>query len=409
MNNKILINEDDLLKLYPLKMKDRIAKALQELKSANLLPLKISDSESFRHFIHLLGLRYSDGCTYKQVRNNSYSFYICFGNKTDAEIFVKDCKRIWNLDLKPHYGTRAFYVYLPASIARLMILVGSPIGRKTTKLFSVPRWIFNLPDNLKWEFLSGIFTGDGSAPILQPNLECSRSLKLSLNSEKGIVERFCKGFMGDLYILLKQLNIKSSKPDIKWKEPRIAKNSTITYPVVLRILTEKRNMIRFLKNVRYRYSVNYIKKSEFALSILEGKKQIAQMKEYLANHSQKPPRICVFLGQSRQRQLIENAADKFTEKHKTGIYKNLAKHLYLKCENVKSYHFLCNKYLSDWKYRKAFIPIDCFVELAKLCNINISDIERDIREVKFIRVHNKFAIPYNGGNNDIFRSGINCT
>ena len=107
------------------------------------------------------------------------------------------------------------------------------------------------------------------------------------------------------------------------------------------------------------------------------------------------------MGQTRQKELIENAADKVAVKCKKGIYKDLAKHLYLKCKNVNNFHFLYNKYISDWKYRRKFIPIDCVVELGKLCNKNISDIEKDIKQVKFIRVHNKYAVPYNGDEYDL--------
>ena len=35
MSEKILVNENDLLKLYNFKMKDRVIKAIKELKSAN--------------------------------------------------------------------------------------------------------------------------------------------------------------------------------------------------------------------------------------------------------------------------------------------------------------------------------------------------------------------------------------
>lgn len=389
-------------------VKPRSVKEINELENAGLLPLKTSNSEIFRHFVHLFGLRYSDGCIYRQKRNKSYTFYICFGNKNDAKNFTEDCKKIWDMDLKYHYGSRAYYVYIPASIARIMVAVGSPVGRKTSQLFRIPRWIFGLPENLKWEFISGIFTGDGSAPRLQPNIECSWSLKLSLNSEKKIVKNFRKAFMEDLWLLLNQLGIEASKPKIKWNTPRIAKNGVITYPVVLRILTKKENMIDFLENVKYRYSVNYFKKSRNSLNILKGKRQIIELRKYFANPSRKPPKICVLLGEYQQKELIETAANKFAIENNSrrGIYKSLAKHLCQKCKNVKNFHFVWNKYLSDWKYHKVFIPVDCVIEFAKLSNIKISDIEKDIKQVKFIGVHNKFAVLYRG-NNDIIRNRIN--
>jgi intein/homing endonuclease len=388
------------------KEKPKGVKAIEELKKAGLFPLRVSNSKEFSHFVHIFGFRYADGCIYYQKRNKTYTFYLCFGNKKDAENLAKDCKKIWGMDLGYFYSTGAYYVYIPASIARIMIALGSPVGRKISQLFRVPEFIFGLPDILKWEFISGIFTGDGSAPRLQPNLECSWSLKLSLNSEKKIVEKFRDGFMRDLWVLLNQLGIKSSKPEIKWNLPRISKKGVITYPVILRILTEKGNMIKFLKNVKYRYSFNYYKKSKKSLDVLRGKKQIIQLRNYLSNPYQKPPKICVYLGQPRQKELIEKAAKKLAGEKKTGIYKGLAKHLCSKCRNAKNFKFLWRKYLPDWKYREIFIPIDCVVEFSKLCNIKISEIEKEIKKVKFIKVHNKFAVPYKSGENDIIRGGI---
>jgi len=70
----------------------RSIKGLKELESMKLLPLEISDSLEFKHFMITLGLRYADGCIYNQRRNNSYTFYICFGDEIDALKFVEDSK-----------------------------------------------------------------------------------------------------------------------------------------------------------------------------------------------------------------------------------------------------------------------------------------------------------------------------
>ena len=46
----------------------RSIKGIKELENMELLPLEISDSIQFKHFIRTLGLRYSDGCIYEQKR-----------------------------------------------------------------------------------------------------------------------------------------------------------------------------------------------------------------------------------------------------------------------------------------------------------------------------------------------------
>ena len=249
----------------------RAIKGLNQLKSMKLLPLKISDSLEFRHFMRTLGLRYADGCIYKQSRNNSYTFYICFGDEIDAINFVEDSKKYWDIDLSAKYSksANAYYVYLPSSLARLMLVIGSIEGDKTDQIFNLPSWIFGLPDFLKIEFLRGLFSGDGDNPKLKSLGRAAESLRLSLSSHESIVENFRDSFMREVYYIIKSLGIQATYPDIKYNQPRISKTGRITYPVNIRILTNKENMINFLENIKYTYCNRAIIKGNFVLKALK--------------------------------------------------------------------------------------------------------------------------------------------
>lgn len=244
-------------------------KGIIELESMDLLPLTISLDKSFEHFIRTFGLRYSDGCIYHQERNNSYTGYLCFGTKEDAEWYVNDSLKIWNIKMNVHYSTRAYYVYLPASLVRLMILLGSPVGRKTSQAFSIPIWIFSLPKELKMALLDGIFAGDGSVPKLKPSQKSSESLKLQMNAEESVVKEFASGFMLDVVELLESLDVRSSKPLIKYTEPKFSKKGIITYPVNVRVFTRKDNMIKFLENIKYTYCKKGHERGKIILEILK--------------------------------------------------------------------------------------------------------------------------------------------
>lgn len=244
-------------------------KGIKELENMGLLPLYISNSKSFLQFVRTFGLRLADGCIYEQRRNNSYTGYVCFGNKEDAIKFIEDCKNAWNIDLIPHFSSDAYYTYLPASLVRLMIIMGSPVGDKTLQSFNLPQWMFQLSDKLKFVFLDGIFSGDGRVPTLKVSGLALESLNISLSSEKSVVEEFSKSFMFDLWKLIGSLGIKASKPKIMYNQHRVAKDGTITYPVSIRILTEKQNMIKFLSNVKYRYNVKGNKSVKKSLAALK--------------------------------------------------------------------------------------------------------------------------------------------
>lgn len=244
-------------------------KGIKELENMNLLPLRTSNSKSFMQFVRTFGLRFADGCVYEQKRNNSFTGYVCFGDKSDADKFAYDCRKAWNINLISHFGSKAYYIYLPASLVRLMIVTGSPVGDKTLQNFNLPKWILRLPDNLKFAFLDGIFSGDGEVPRLKKSGLASESLKISLSSEKSIAEKFSKSFMLDLWNMIASLGVKASKPKVMYNQARLGKDGITTYPVVIRILTERQNMMKFLNNVKYRYNAKGNKaliRALFALS-----------------------------------------------------------------------------------------------------------------------------------------------
>ena len=248
----------------------RSIKGLNQLESMGLLPLRIDNSLGFQHFVRSLGLRYADGCIYEQKRNNSFTFYICFGDEIDAINFISDSKKFWNIDLEYKYykEARAYYVYLPSSLARLMLAVGSVEGDKTDQNFALPKWIFNLPNNLKVEFLRGLFSGDADNPKLKSSGKSVESLRLSLSSHKNIAEKFRDGFMSDIYKLILDLGIRATPPKIMYNQPRISKEGRVTYPIVIRILTNKINIINFLENIKYTYCNRAIIKGDSILKAL---------------------------------------------------------------------------------------------------------------------------------------------
>ena len=71
--------------------------------------------------------------------------------------------------------------------------------------------------------------------------------------------------MNDVYNLIKNINIKATPPKIIYNQPRISKTGRVTYPVVIRILTEKKNILNFLEKIKYTYCNRAIKKSEIIL------------------------------------------------------------------------------------------------------------------------------------------------
>lgn len=371
-------------------------KAVKQLEHAGLLPLKINNTNSFRLFVRILGLRYADGCIYYQKRNKSYTFALYFGDIKDASKVCNDVKNIWGIEIFPSRGMNCSVVYLPASISRLAISAGSPVGSKILQDFRLPKWVFILPEELKWEFIDGLFSGDGEAPRLKSIGTCSESLKLSLNSEKSVAEKFANGFMKDVSSLLRSLNIKSNEPKIMCNQKRVSKDGTISYPIGIRILTEKENMIRFLENVSYVYCNRTSIKIKDVLEGLKGEKIIENLKQILIKDNSNSKELAVLLEKNIQKKIIEDAANIFMKNEKTssGKYKRLANFLHDSCSNLNyiKIRSLRDNYLPDWKNGKRFIPISHLKVLTRLCNLNMEDVKQNIEKVRYFKNRNKYAI-----------------
>jgi len=399
--NKEIIKESEILKSYlNFKLKTRVKKGIENLKLMKLLPLVINSSEEFRLFVRIFGFRLADGTIYQQKKNNSFTFALYFGTKDDAQWLCDDVKKIWKLIVKPNKFKKSncYVVYLPSYLARLCILVGSPIGDKTLTAFKLPSWIFDLPNNLKWEFIDGLFAGDGATPRLKPNINSSKSLKIALNSEKSLAELFKNNFMKKLKILLNSLGIKTSEPKILWNEEILAKDGRITYPISLRVLTQRDNMIKFLENVNYSYCKRGNSRREIALKVLNGLDIKDELSLFIETNGEIPPskNICVLLEKKFQYNLIESAAARFSSKNK---YTQLAIFLYNKFNRLSKIKLdsIKDSYIYDWKFGRRFIPFFYLKGLAVLAKVELDYVGQFIEKVRLLKNRNEFSFPIKAG------------
>jgi len=370
-----------------------------DLEKLNLLPLFIENTKSFRLFVKILGFRYADSCIYNQKRNRSFTFALYFGKISDAKNLCKDFYNIIGIKKEPklNKSSGTYVVYLPASFARLCICAGSPIGDKTLQSFPIPKWIFGLEDELKWEFLDGLFSGDGAAPRLKSNSNSCESLKLSLNSDERFVKKFAKQFMADTWKLIESLDVKASRPNIEWNSPTIGKDGSVTYPVTIRILTRKENMLRFLENVHYSYACGASEKTKLAINALKGENLKKDLKNFLTKNGKYALQrdMSILLQEDIQKSLIEYSANKLSQSR--GKYSKLAEFLYQDSETIKL-DSIRDKYIADWRYGKKFIPLSYVKILSKLAGFDLRYLIDKIRKVKLLRAHNKYAVPFCGDN-----------
>jgi len=108
--------------------------------------------------------------------------------------------------------------------------------------------------------------------------------------------------------------------------------------------------------------------------------------------------FCILLDEGLQKELIESAAKNISAKTKRsyGKYSDLSKHLKGTCKsfcNIK-YESIQDRYISQWKRQKMFIPVDCAIELCKLTNISTIKLENHIKKIKHKNCPNKTAVKF---------------
>lgn len=385
-----LVTKKDFVSKFPNSVNN-----VEELERLGLLPLENKDNKLFGLFVKILGFRYADGCIYYQRRNNSFTFALYLGKFKDAEKLCKDLYDAFGIRKEPKLNkkSKTYVVYLPASFARLCICTGSPVGDKTLQSFVLPRWIFNLSEDLKWEFLDGLFSGDGEAPRLKINSNSCESLKLSLSSDKRFVRTFTRQFMTDVWRLMDSLSIKASRPKIGWNSPRVGRDNSITYPVTIRVLTKKENMLRFLENVRYSYAFGASEKTKIAIDALKGENIKKDLKNFLLGNGETLIRreLSILLQSEFQKRLIECCANKISNSR--GKYNKLANFLYQDSKEIKL-GSLRDNYIADWRCGKKFIPLSYVKALSKLSGFDMNFLIGKTEKVKLFRAHNKYAVQF---------------
>jgi hypothetical protein len=113
----------------------------------------------------LIGFSICDGHINK--RENKCHFF--FRRKSDAELFSKDFKKIFNkesLRITKDLNGESYSIRIikGSALAKLLVKIGVPRGNKVFQHFLIPNWIYYGNDEIKKIFLSTVIGNEGSAP-----------------------------------------------------------------------------------------------------------------------------------------------------------------------------------------------------------------------------------------------------
>ena len=266
-NDKVLVSEEDLVKIfYKIKKVNKsnaLEQILNQLKEKELLPVKYN-SPKFPIILKLLGYIFGDGNIHF-VKSSSKGIISFWGQKDTLEEIKRDVNklgfscRIYSRKrkyfIKTHYKEYSFSIFekvvvvSSSSLALLLIALGAPLGNKVCSEFGLPKWIFDAPLWQKRLFLASYFGVEMSKPKVfskhKNNFYCP---VVSINKLKCLSDNG-KKFLYDISKLLKEFEVETKKISVDYF---CSKENRCRLKLILSNTTQ--NLINLYSRVGFEYN-----------------------------------------------------------------------------------------------------------------------------------------------------------
>jgi len=141
-------------------------KTVAKLKEANFLPFN-TNHKHCEKILRILGTLFGDGGIDKRLNTMAFISSI----KEDVDLWEKDLLEIFpfvynktNLVEGGEYGHSWNMRTFDRNIIRFFVALGTPVGNKVSTIYTLPKYVFDLPRHLKIAFLDGLLSSEVSVP-----------------------------------------------------------------------------------------------------------------------------------------------------------------------------------------------------------------------------------------------------
>jgi hypothetical protein len=253
-------------------------KALNSLKSLNLMPLIESNNKEFVLFTESAAFLFGDGHLMRHL-----GACTLFGQKADLEDIALKISKIYGLKPKVNFfhtdstitkisngkitKTRSagscWRLNLNCSpLARLFYLAGVPVGDKVSISTRMPIWVMNGGKETKRAFLSVLFGNELQCPFIRAKnaFTCAQLAFHKIESKKEDLKIFLK----QIKILLTEFGISTSRIAAE-KCRTIRKDGNRSMKVYFSIDSHGPNILRLFNEIPFKYDKG--KQGRFAKSV----------------------------------------------------------------------------------------------------------------------------------------------
>lgn len=265
---------------------------INKLKKLKLLNLK-TNSKQVSILIKLMGFIFGDGSiSFVNGKNGIVSFY---ANKEDLISIQKDilslglsCPNIFSRDrnhkIKTYYDTIKFeyneksIVKGSTAFAVLLVALGVPYGRKTSKKYRIPEWIMNAELWQKRLFLASFFGAELSTPstINKYNFYCPQ-----INMNKKIdIKNSAIDYLNDMRDLLSEFGVKSNYPvEVNGNQYDGVYGKTCGFRVL--ISDNPKNLVNLYRKIGFEYNLKKQKLSCLAINYILIKQSMKKQRIFI--------------------------------------------------------------------------------------------------------------------------------
>lgn len=246
-----LISLQDLQKEFNVTCVDGIALLKRGRHIAKIkLPLKATPE-----LASLFGYVLGDG----HVKKNKVQF--CYVNKSkDLVEHITSCvKQTFDIEPAINFSEKyqLYFVYSPTVVARILIMLGAPVSRKTIQKIMLPDWVTKGSQEVKRAFIRALFDDEGWVGITQGSF----AIGFGQNKRRDLIESH-KKYLEQIRHIIQEIGIQPSEIFQKSEKENFIQ---LGFKIVGR-----ENIKNFLDEVGFNHKL----KQEKLLRIINGYKQI---------------------------------------------------------------------------------------------------------------------------------------
>ncbi|MDD5163062.1 MAG: hypothetical protein PHD95_02525 [Candidatus ainarchaeum sp.] len=179
-------------------------KTVEKLKEANFLPFN-TNHKNCEKILRILGTLFGDGGIDKRLNTMAFISSI----KDDVDLWEKDLLEIFpfvsgktNMVEGGEYGHSWNMRTFDRNVIRFFVALGTPVGNKVSTIYTLPKFVFDLPRHLKIAFLDGLLSSEVSVPSFRGDKRWNwtkRFTNFSLGLSKiDALEEQHRKYLGDL-------------------------------------------------------------------------------------------------------------------------------------------------------------------------------------------------------------------